>query len=101
MTNVVHVVLITWKETALPSELEEIRAITRGLKEKIPGILHLQEGPSVSPEGLEDGFHYGINITFENAEARDNYLPHPRHQDLVEKLVAHCARVIVFDILAS
>lgn len=100
MKNIVHIVLAAWKEGTRQEDLDRLRATARGMATLIPGIVKIDEGPSVSPEGLEDGFHYGLAITFENAAARDGYLPHPDHQVLVEQIVAHCSRVVVFDVAA-
>lgn len=100
MSNIVHIVLIAWREEARQDDLDRLRATARGMATLIPGIVKIDEGPSVSPEGLEDGFHYGLAITFADAAARDNYLPHPDHQVLVEQIVANSSRVVVFDIPA-
>lgn len=100
MSNIVHIVLVAWKEDMGREDLDRLRATARGMATLIPGILKIDEGPSVSTEGLEDGFQYGLAITFESVEARDEYLPHAEHQILVEQIVAHCSRVVVFDIVA-
>jgi Stress responsive A/B Barrel Domain len=55
-----------------------------------------------SPENLNKGFTHVYLITFENAEARDAYLPHPDHKqfgDLLRKLdILEEALVIDFQV---
>jgi hypothetical protein len=74
-----HVVVFEYKEGA--SE-EQIRAVTdafRSLQDKIPGIVSFEHGVNNSPEGLNHGFTHVYLLTFENAAARDAYLPHLEH----------------------
>lgn len=99
--QIIHVVLINWSEAMSPSALKKARETARGLVGKIPGIADLREGPSVSPEGLEGGFDYAVAITFDDAAARDQYLPHAEHEVLVEQIRSFADRVIVFDLAAS
>ena len=61
------------------SDREAVRAARARHGEPDPGIIALKEGPSVSPEGLERGHDYGFVVTFDDAAARDAYLPHPEH----------------------
>ena len=98
MAHIVHIVLVEWhRETPL-----EIRNVARDMIQRfatrISGIAAVVEGPSVSPENLEDGLDYGFVITFDDAEARNAYLPHPVHVELADLLGAHCSKVIVYDV---
>lgn len=77
---------------------ERIRPAIRALADTIPGISRLVEGHSTSPEGLEDGHDYGFVVTFDSAEARDAYLPDPRHRVVADGIGRHAQRVVVFDI---
>lgn len=83
-----HVVVFDYKEGA--SE-EDIRAVTdafRSLQDKIPGIVSFEHGVNNSPEGLNQGFTHVYLLTFENAAARDAYLPHPEHDKFGQLLRA-------------
>lgn len=82
--RIVHVVLIRWAAQTSDEHRERARAVARGLKERIGGVESIVEGPSVSPEGLEQGYDYGLIVTFTDAAARDAYLPHPAHLELSE-----------------
>ena len=77
---------------------QRVRPALRDLADTIPGISGLVEGHSTSPEGLEDGHDYGFVLTFDSAEARDAYLPDPRHQVVAEEIGRYAQRVVVFDI---
>jgi hypothetical protein len=52
---------------------------------------------SNSPEKLNDGYSHCIQITFENEEERQNYLPHPEHETLKRKFTDILEKIAVFD----
>jgi hypothetical protein len=54
--------------------------------------------PAPSPEGLEDGYHYGFIVTFATPQARDAYLNDPNHRPVAEAIGAAAERIVVFDI---
>lgn len=58
----------------------------------------MEHGPYNGNEGLNDGFTHGFLMTFESAESRDAYLPHPLHEEVKEIVVPALARYVVFDI---
>ena len=96
-----HVVLFSFKNDA---STEQVNAVTNDfctLKEKIPGIHHLEWGTNVSPEGLNDGFTHCFTLTFDTAESRDAYLVHPAHAHFVRSLGACLARSLVIDYWAT
>lgn len=97
MTQITHVVLVAWK-SGHESADATVGPALRELGTTIPGIVGLVEGRSSSPEGKEDGYDYGFVITFEDAAARDAYLPHPRHQVVAGMIGEHAERVVVFDV---
>jgi len=98
MTVIVHIVLIELSAGISEEERNLVRRTARSLASTIPGIERVEEGGSVSPEGLEHGFDYALVITFRDAQARDAYLPHPDHQILAGQISRHAKRVIVFDL---
>jgi hypothetical protein len=78
-------------------KISECFAALAGMVGKIGGLLSVEHGPYQSAEGMNDGFTHGFIMTFDNAESRDAYLPHPVHEE-VKDIVAPClARVVVFD----
>jgi hypothetical protein len=98
MPEISHVVLVQWQADVSAEVKEQARASARGFVDAIPGTLSVVEGPSVSPEGLEQGFDYGFVIRFADAAARDAYLPHPVHRVLGDLIGANAERVVVYDI---
>ncbi|MFW5760066.1 MAG: Dabb family protein [Cyclobacteriaceae bacterium] len=76
-----HVVVFKYKPEATEAQIKEITDAFRDLKSKIPGIVDFETGVNNSPENLNQDFTHVYLLTFENAEARDNYLPHPEHKE--------------------
>jgi Stress responsive A/B Barrel Domain len=81
-----HIVLFKYKAGATPDQIDEVTKSFKALKDKIPGIVSFEYGVNSSPENLNKGFTHVYLVTFENAEARDAYLPHPEHQKFGELL---------------
>jgi len=79
-------VVFRYREAATDEEIIQVTDAFRALKEKIPGILAFERGVNNSPEGLNHGFTHAYTLTFENAAARDAYLPHPDHAAFGELL---------------
>lgn len=100
MAEVIHVVLVRWRADTDERTRDAVRSRVRGLAGAVPGILGIEEGPNVSPEGLGQGHEYGFVATFEDAAARDAYLPHPAHVEVAEAIGRASAGVTVFDIAA-
>jgi hypothetical protein len=101
MPAVIHVVLVRWRTDSDPDLRASVRAGVRGLATAVPGVLALEEGPSVSPEGLEQGNDYGFVVTFADSAARDAYLPHPVHVEVADLIGRAAERVTVFDVAAG
>lgn len=87
--QVQHNVLFEFKEEVSPEQINDLFGAICELKtqRKIPGILSISYGPHNSPEGLNQGFNYGLAIRFESIEARDTYIPHPEHKKVVDRLL--------------
>lgn len=75
-----HIVIFKYKPGATPSQINEVTTAFKALKDKIPGIISFEYGVNNSPENLNKGFTHVYLVTFENARARDAYLPHPEHE---------------------
>ncbi|MBW9111976.1 Dabb family protein [Microbacterium trichothecenolyticum] len=98
MTGILHIVLVTFATTATGDDRAAIREGLRCLGEAIPEIVSLEEGESISTEGLEDGFEYAFAMRFESASDRDEYLSHPMHQEFGGVLGGCVDRIAVFDL---
>jgi hypothetical protein len=81
-----HVVVFKYKPTATQEQIEKVTKAFGELKNKIPGIVAFEHGMNDSPENKNLGFTHVYMLTFEDAEARDTYLPHPEHKKFGELL---------------
>jgi hypothetical protein len=98
VTEVTHVVLVSWKGGRARAAEESIRPAIRAFGDTIQGVVSVVEGHSSSPEGREDGLDYGFVITFDSARARDSYLTDPSHQVVADAIGVSAQRIVVFDI---
>jgi hypothetical protein len=96
-----HVVMFKFKDDARPEQIREVESEFRALKSRIPGVLSLEWGTNVSPEGLNQGFTHCFFVSFADAKARDAYLPHEAHQNFVKILRPVLDKVLVVDYVAK
>jgi hypothetical protein len=96
-----HVVLFGFKPGTSEQETDEIVRRVCALRHQVPGILALEWGVNVSPEGLAKGHSHCFTLTFETAEARDAYLPHPDHAAFVAWVGPVIETVTVLDYWAN
>ncbi|CAN5283906.1 hypothetical protein BH23BAC1_BH23BAC1_10050 [soil metagenome] len=75
-----HVVVFKYKPNATEEQIQKVTKAFGNMKNTIPGIVAFEHGVNDSPENKNLGFTHVYMITFENALARDNYLPHPEHK---------------------
>ena len=61
-------------------QIAQVTEAFRVLARSVPGITDFEDGVNNSPEGKNQGFTHVYVLTFENAAARDAYLPHPEHK---------------------
>ena len=92
-----HVVCFQFKPDATTEQIKKVENEFSALKGKIPGILSLEWGKNNSPEDLNKEFTHCFIVTFENAKAREIYLPHPDHQAFVHILKPILKDVFVID----
>ena len=81
-----HIVVFKYKPEATPDQIAQVTRAFRDLRKRIPGITAFEDGVNDSPEGKNHGFTHVYLMTFENAAARDAYLPHPEHKKFGELL---------------
>ena len=77
-----HLVLFKLKAGTTPTQIETLTAALLQMGDQIPGILDISAGVNNSPEGKNQGFDFGLLVQFEDAAARDGYLPHPVHRQV-------------------
>jgi hypothetical protein len=74
-----HIVGFKFKPGTNPDQIRQVTEAFRDLRKTIPGITAFEDGVNNSPEGKNLGFTHVYQMTFEDAAARDAYLPHPEH----------------------
>ncbi|MEX1115146.1 MAG: Dabb family protein [Akkermansiaceae bacterium] len=92
-----HFGMFQFKSGVTESQIDDCFSEMMGMVGKIPGLLDMEHGLYESAEGLNDGFTHGFIMTFDTAESRDAYLPHPEHERVKEIVVPRLERVVVFD----
>ena len=80
-TGLRHIVIFKYTPAATQDQIQEVTDAFRDLQNKIPGILTFEHGINNSPENMHLGFTHVHTLTFDSIEARDAYLPHPRHSE--------------------
>ena len=93
-----HLLLIQFKVDADPTKIDAMFNQFADLKSKINGIESIEYGPNQNPEKLNKNFTHAVVVTFSSVVARDEYLIHPDHKDLVAVLLNLLADLVVFDI---
>ncbi|WP_254173312.1 Dabb family protein [Planktothrix pseudagardhii] len=92
-----HLVLLKFKPEVTPDQIDQIFTHLAELKNLIPGIIGFNGGPYSSPEGLNQGYTHGFIMTFETADHRDAYLPHPEHEKVKVMVLNYLDDLIAFD----
>ncbi len=97
MAKVKHIALLKFKSETSQDQIDKVFEDLMDLSETIPGIEDYVSGPNNSPEGQTQGYTHGFVMTFENAGARDAYLPHPDHERFQKIALPLVDSVVVFD----
>jgi hypothetical protein len=97
MAKVKHIALLKFKSETSQDQIDKVFEDLMDLSETIPGIEDYVSGPNNSPEGQTQGYTHGFVMTFENAGARDAYLPHPDHERFQKVALPLVDSVVVFD----
>ena len=98
-----HIVLYAFKDDLSESQIEQV-FISIGKLSEVTEIKSYSWGKCNSRENLNKEFTHGFCMEFASEQARENYLTHPRHEELVANillpLLADGAKsTIVFDYL--
>ena len=96
-----HVVLFKFKKEAPPAAIKNIEDAFIGLPATIKTIKSFEWGLNNSSEGLDKGLTHCFFVTFDSEKDRDEYLPHPAHQEFVAILKPHLEDAVVVDYWAN
>jgi hypothetical protein len=88
-----HLVFLAAREDASPEDIEDLVSSIRGLKDTVPSVVDLTVGENFS--GRSGGYTHGIFVRFESREGLQEYMEHPDHLAVVEKLDALTTRIVV------
>ena len=92
-----HVVLFKFKEDVTADQVGEVTLEFAKLPSKIDAIVDFEWGTDVSVEGKAKGFTHAFVVGFRNDAGRDEYLPHPAHEEFVKLVGPLLDDVLVFD----
>jgi len=79
-----HLVLFEVKDDAQVEDVEELLSRLRGLRSDIPNVVDLSVGENFS--GRAKGYTHGLFVRFQTPDDLWEYLNHPEHQAVAEKL---------------
>ncbi len=92
-----HIILIKFKATAKISEINELKDSFESIPSKIEGVHSVEWGLNNSPEGINKDYTHLVLMNFADDAGRDNYLPHPEHDELKKIFIPLLEDLIVFD----
>ena len=96
-----HILLVKFKSLASLKAVQEVLKDFQAIDTKIDGICTVECGKNNSIEKLNDDYSHCIQMTFNNEQSRQNYLPHPVHDALKKKFNTVLDKIIVFDYTIS
>ena len=90
-----HLVFFAVREDAPQGEVEDLLSSIRGLRDDVPSTIDLSVGEDFS--GRSGGYTHAIFARFEDKAGLREYMEHPAHLAVVEKLEATTTGRIVID----
>ena len=90
-----HLVFFAVKEEATPEEVEDLLLSIRGLMDEIPATVDLSVGEDFS--GRSGEYTHALFTRFEDTAGLQEYMQHPAHLAVVEKLKVTTTGRIVAD----
>jgi len=96
-----HVVLFKFKDGTTAEQVKTVEDAFRQLPRQIPEVVDFEWGTNISPENLAQGYTHCFLLTFNDAKARDAYLPHPAHKAFGKLLKPYLDKVLVIDFVAK
>ena len=96
-----HVVLFKFKPEVTKAQVQEVVDAFAALPKKIDSIADFEWGTDVSVEMKSEGYTHCFVVSFADAKARDEYLPHAAHAEFVKLVGPRIEKVLVFDFVAG
>lgn len=92
-----HVVCFEFRADATQEQIDALIEAFKNLEIEIDEVKAFEWGLNNSPEGLDHGLTHIFQLTFDDEEGRDIYLPHPAHQAFIEAHGGLIEEVVVVD----
>lgn len=92
-----HIILIKFKLTAKTNEINALKESFESMPLKVEGVDSVEWGLNNSPEGKNKGYTHAVLMNFVDDAGRNNYLPHPEHDELKKLFRPILDDLIVFD----
>lgn len=94
--QVKHVVIV-WLKKA--DEVGRFMALSKQLAQ-LPGVVDYSIGPALPGERESAaGFHLGVVVTLEDRQGLHDYLRHPEHQQIIDKMRPLVERLETYDFI--
>ena len=90
-----HLVFFAIGDEASQEEVEDLLSSIRALRDDVPSTVDLSVGEDFT--GRSGGYSHGIFARFEDRDGLREYMEHPAHLAVVEKLEATTTGRIVVD----
>ncbi|MGB3683394.1 MAG: Dabb family protein [Rubrobacteraceae bacterium] len=90
-----HLVFFAVEEDAAEADVEDLLSSVRALKEEISSVVDFSVGEDFS--GRAGEYTHALFARFEDRDGLQEYLKHPEHLAVVEKLDAHTSGRLVAD----
>jgi hypothetical protein len=90
-----HLVFFAVREGASQEDVEDLVSSIRGLSDEVPSTVDVSVGKDFS--GRSGGYTHALLARFEDAAGLQEYMEHPAHLAVVEKLDATTKGRIVVD----
>lgn len=90
-----HLLLCTIPSSVPQDEVEDLIASLRGLKGKVPSIVDITAGTNFSERS--GGYTHGLSVRFHDKDGLKEYLEHPEHRVVAQKLRALATDRVVVD----
>ena len=89
-----HLVFFAVRDEASQEEVEDLLSSIRALRDEVPSTVDLSVGEDFT--GRSGGYTHGIFVRFEDRDGLREYMEHPAHLVVVEKLgVTTTGRIVV------
>jgi 6-phosphogluconolactonase (cycloisomerase 2 family) len=92
-----HIVHLKYKDNATKEQVDKAVQAFANLKNQIPSVVNLEWGLNDSTEGHTKGLTHTFVITFKDENARENYLFHKAHLELLKNYAPFFADAVVMD----